>query len=401
MVNTDTHIGQTRLPRTSFFYKMPLLCGLIGIVALAAFAFGASGNHERGAFSYLFAYTSVLAIALGCLVFVIIQHVTRAGWSVAVRRIAEMGSATMPLFLVLFIPIVWASSELFPWMHVGHDAILEAKAPYLNYPFFLVRSFAYLLVWVCLGHFFYKKSLLQDDGRHPEVSRVLWKMSAPAVILFAFTVTFASFDWLMSLQPHWYSTIFGVYFFAGCFLSGLAFMTLIIMALQKAGVMSCINQEHYHDLGKLLFGFTVFWAYIAFSQFMLIWYANIPEETEFFLVRLHHGWGCITWWMPITHFFLPFFFLMSRHVKKVKWALATACVWILLMQFVNIFWLVLPNVGAHGGHPLHLGLSWIDVAALVGMLCLFLAYVCKLLIRQNVLPVGDPRLEESLNFENF
>ena len=178
-------------------------------------------------------------------------------------------------------------------------------------------------------------------------------------------------------------------------------MTLFIMCLQRAGMLKSVTEEHFHDLGKLLFGFTVFWAYIAFSQFMLIWYSNIPEEVEFFLHRLHHGWGGITWWMPITHFFLPFFFLMSRHVKKVRWALATACVYILFMQFVNIYWVVMPNVGAHGGHPSHFHIELLDVLGLFSLLSLFIAYVCFKIKGVDVLPSGDPRLAESVHFENF
>jgi len=203
------------------------------------------------------------------------------------------------------------------------------------------------------------------------------------------------------LQPHWYSTIFGIYIFSGCLLTGLAFMTLIILALQNGGYLKFVNQEHFHDLGKLMFGFTVFWAYIAFSQFMLIWYAGIPEEAEFYLHRLHHGWGIWTWIMPITHFFLPFFFLMSRHVKKVRWALASACVYIILIQFFNIFWVVMPNVGAHSGHPAHFQIDLLDISGLVGIFSLFLAYVTYLLTRVDIVASGDPRLVESKNFENF
>lgn len=399
-----TSAGQTsnRLSPASFFQKAPLVFGALGVVILSLFVWMGSHHPDRAMFSYLFAYVSVLAIALGCMVFVLIQHVTRAGWSVNVRRVAEVGMVTMPLFLLLFIPIAVKMSVLFPWLHINpDDLILSAKAPYLNGTFFLIRSFAYLILWVWLGHFFYRKSVSQDAGGNADSTRSMWKMSAPGVLIYALTVTFASFDWLMSLQPHWYSTIFGVYFFAGCLLSGLAFMTLFIMCLQRAGMLKSVTEEHFHDLGKLLFGFTVFWAYIAFSQFMLIWYANIPEEVEFFLHRLHHGWEGISWWMPITHFFLPFFFLMSRHVKKVRWALASACVYILFMQFVNIYWLVMPNVGAHGGHPSHMHVEWLDIAGLVGLLCLFVAFVCQKIAKVDVLPSGDPRLVESVHFENF
>ena len=232
------------------------------------------------------------------------------------------------------MPIAYLGHDLFPWSHVEHlDEVLLKKAPYLNMQFFMIRAAIYFVIWTVIGVWFYKKSLQQDTDS--SVTRKLWKWSALSIVLFALSISFASFDWLMSLQPHWYSTVFGVYFFAGSFLAGLAFMGLMLM---KSTVP--VTKEHYQDLGKLLFGFTVFWAYIGFSQFMLYWYANIPEETEFYLMRLENGWAGISWALLLTNFLIPFFLMMSRHAKRNPKVFTLGCVWIMLAHFLDIYWLV-------------------------------------------------------------
>lgn len=387
------------IAKTSKLQWVPILGLILGLVGIVIWATGFRGDSERQMFGYLFAFISVLSLVLGCLFFVMIQHLTRAGWSVVVRRVAELGAATMPLLALLFIPIALFAEKLFPWTH---DTELGAKAGYLNMPFFLTRSVGYFVIWIALSWWLFRSSVSQDDGKNPMETKKQWGVSAPGMALFALTLTFASIDWVKSLQPHWYSTMFGVYFFAGCFLSGLAFMTLMILVLQKSGTLAkSVTLEHLHDLGKLMFGFTVFWTYIAFSQFMLYWYANIPEETEFYFHRLDHGWEYVSYAIPLTNFFIPFLFIMSRHMKRKKIVLGVFCVWTLLFHFVDLFWVIMPNYGAHGGHELpHAAINLHDVAALVGMLSLLVAFVTFLALRQKVAPAGDPRLQESLAFEN-
>jgi hypothetical protein len=387
-----------RIPQSSFWHKLPIVSLVVGLMSLAAWATEFRGDPQRSMYGYLFAFVCVLSIALGCMFFVIIQHLTRAGWSVAVRRVAEFAMTAMPLFAILFLPIAFLAGDMFPWSHIeAGDHALENKAPYLNMTFFMIRSGIYLFVWVVLGWWFYKISVEQDDGTKPQNTRKLWATSAPAIIFYALTVTFASVDWLMSLQPHWYSTIFGVVFFAGCFLAGLAFMTLVLLGLQSAGALrESVTLEHYHDLGKLMFAFIVFWAYVSFSQFMLYWYANIPEETEFYMHRLEHGWQWVSYAIPVTNFIVPFLFILSRHVKKNKVALACFCVYLLVVHCLELFWLVMPNAGEHGG-SLRLG----DLTALLGVFSLFLAWVAYLVSRRNIVAIGDPKLKESLAFENF
>lgn len=406
MVETTVVLPKdTQVNSRSLLYKLPLVLIGVGIASLLYWWVLRGQDHERAMYGYLFSYLVLVSLVLGSLAFVLIQHVTRAGWSVVIRRIPETVISLAPVLILLFIPIALFTHDIFPWTHTEHvDDILRKKLPYLNEPFFLARSFGYLLVWSIMGIWFYRMSLSQDDTRKDNNTRIMQALSAPSIIIFGLTLTFASFDWIMSLQPHWYSTIFGVYFFAGSLLFALAFMTLVAILLQKFGfVKKAITGEHYHDLGKLLFGFTIFWAYIAFSQFMLYWYGNIPEEIEFYTHRLHHGWDVISWAMPITHFFVPFFALMSRVLKRVKLILIINCLLVILVHFVDIYWLVLPCYNdplvEHGPTHLHVGLS--DVLPLLGMLSLYIGMFLYVLNKRKLLPLGDPRLTESLSFENF
>ncbi|MBL4818395.1 MAG: hypothetical protein JKY15_04070 [Deltaproteobacteria bacterium] len=366
------------------------------IVAAAGFGFwvlGFSSDPTRSMYGYLFGFVSALTIPLGCMFFVLIQHLTRAGWSVLTRRVAEFGMAVVPIFAVLFIPIVVFGHDLFPWSHTGHlDETLIKKAPYLNMSFFVIRAVIYFAIWTGIGVWFYRKSVEQDLGGRFELTKTMGKVGTFSIILLALSTSFASFDWLMSLQPHWYSTVFGVYFFAGCFLAGLAFMSLMLMRSTVP-----VTAEHYQDLGKLLFGFTMFWAYIGFSQFMIYWYANIPEETEFYLHRLEHGWSPVSYALIVTNFFIPFFLIMSRHAKRNKSVFAAGCIWIMLAHFVDIYWLVMPTSGAHHWQDYLV----FDVAVLIGFVALFLAAVAWVMKGISMVPKGDPRLPESIAFENY
>lgn len=394
-----------QVPRASLFNRLPLVLIALGLGALVFWAVQYMHNPSRAMFGYLFGFIVTLSLVLGALVFVLIQHVTRAGWSVALRRIPEALIALLPFFILFFIPIALSTHEIFPWTHADHiDEMLRRKLPYLNEQFFLMRSFAYLLVWAVMGVWFYRLSLAQDQGGRFELTRIMQAVSAPAVIIFGLSITFASFDWIMSLQPHWYSTIFGVCFFAGCLLFALAFTTLIAMCLQNAGLLkNAITPEHYHDLGKLMFGFTIFWAYVNFSQFMLYWYANIPEEIEFYTHRMHNGWQILSWAIPITNFLIPFLLLMSRYLKRIKIILALNSLWVIGAHLLNLYWLIIPAYADpaihHGPAPLHIAL--VDVLGLCGIFGFFLGAFLFVLARHKVLAVGDPRLKESLAFENF
>jgi hypothetical protein len=283
---------------------------------------------------------------------------------------------------------------------------LDRKRWFLSDGFFTGRAVFYFIAWSVMAWVMYRGSLandsINDAGEREKRIRKLWVFAAPAIIVYALTQSFAAVDWMMSLMPHWYSTIFGVYFFAASVQAYFAFMALVVMALQKAGVLkSVVTIEHFHDLGKYAFGFTIFWAYIAFSQFVLIWYANIPEETEFYIMRLHGGWEFISYALPVLHFFVPFFFLLSRHVKRKTTGLAWSSVYLLAMYLLDFYWLILPNFKLEGAHESHFHPVWMDFMAFAGMGGAFFAMFAFLLKRNKVVAINDPRLAESMAHENY
>jgi hypothetical protein len=398
------------IPSNSLWAKLPLLGGAAAVLGLGATLVTALGHahRARAMFSYLWAFEVFLTIALGAFVWVMVEHLSRSAWSVVVRRVGETAMATLPIFALLFIPIVTLGyHELYPWTHES-DEILERKRWFLTTGFFLGRAAFYLIVWAVLSRMLYslstKQDLVNDVAARDALTRRMWKVSAAGILLYGLTQSFAAIDWVMSLQPHWYSTIFGVYFYAASILAFYAFISLVTMGLQKAGVLrEAVTQEHYHDFGKYIFGYTIFWTYIAFSQFLLIWYANIPEETEFYLVRLHGGWEWVSYALPLLHFAVPFFWMMSRQIKRRRTYLALGSVWILLMHLLDMYWLILPNFGVHGeGHAEpHFGISWLDFAALIGMGGAFMAAFGWMLTKNKVVAVQDPRLPESLAHENY
>ncbi len=378
-----------------------LAAGVAGLALAFFLAQTTSGGWERFYPSYLVAFVFFLSLALGALFFVLVQHATRAGWSVAVRRIAEAvaPNALVPM-AVLAIPVLFGLKTLYPWTDpaaVAGDHLMQAKAPWLNLPFFIGRTVFYFAVWSAFAIWFHRTSTRQDRSGDPRLTVRMETTSTVALILFAFTVTFFAFDYLMSLTPHWASTIFGVYFFAGCILGFFALVTVIAMAVQRAGALRrTITVEHYHDLGKLIFAFTVFWAYIGFSQYMLMWYANLPEETFWYAARQSGSWTSWSLLLLFGHFIVPFLALMSRNVKRRKPLLLVGAVWMLAMQWADVYWLVMPGK-SKGAVPL----SLMDLAAFVGIGGLFFAAAWRRLRAHALVPVKDPRLSESLGYETF
>lgn len=380
-------------------WKGSAVVGAVGVAVAVGIAAVTTDGWRRFLFAYLLNFSYLLALALGALFFVILQHLTRAGWSVVVRRLAEGVAAVLPFLAVLAVPVVLGLHQLYHWSHadvVAQDHLLQGKAPYLNAPFFMIRLALYFAVWTVLTRFFVSRSVAQDSTGDGETSLLLQRRAAPAMIAFALTTTFAAFDLLMSLDPHWFSTIFGVYFFAGAVVSFVALLIVIARALQGAGfLVHAITVEHYHDLGKLLFAFTVFWAYIAFSQFMLIWYANLPEETGWFLRRQTNGWQWIGLTLVVGHFLVPFVALLGRQPKRNPRLLALAAVWQLAMGWVDVFYLVGPEAEVGHGLP-----RVVDLALLIGLGGLTVAYAVRMMMRRSLIAERDPRLDESLLFEN-
>ncbi len=402
----DVSLPSDEITLPESWKRLPLAAGIVGIVALAASYFlGQGDGHDDGhggqlAFSYLTAFVYWLTIALGGLFFVLLHYLARSGWSVVVRRLAEHVMATLPLFVLLFIPVVLGMHSLYHWTHpeeVARDPLLQHKAIYLNTGFFLGRAGIYFFVWCVLAIYFWRQSARQDRDGEQSITKRLQTLSAPAMVAFGVTLTFAAFDWLMSLEPHWFSTIFGVYVFAGCVVSIFALLILLVLRLKAAGALvKTVTWEHFHDMGKLLFGFVVFWAYIGFSQFMLIWYANIPEETFWFELRwADPGWRSASIFLAVGHFVVPFFFLISQPVKRNGVTMTIGAVWMLFMHYVDIYWLVMPTLHHEAFH-----LSLLDFTCWLGVGGLFLAALGTLMQRGSLVPVRDPRLAESLAFEN-
>ena len=397
--STPIDADALRIPAGSRWQRLPLIGGGIGILGIALSAMLGAKDPSQFYFSWLVSFTFWISIALGALFFVLTHYATRAHWSVAVRRTGENIMGTLPLFILLFIPIVLGMQELFHWTdaeHVAHDKLLQHKASWLNPKWFLIRAAFCFLSWSLLSWWFTRRSVMQDATGDPKSTIRMIQVSAPSLFLYGVTVTIGALDWLMGLDPHWYSTMFGVYYFSGGLVGFFAVMAILSHALRSAGLTGdVVTAEHFHDLGKLLFAFTVFWAYIGFSQYFLIWYGNIPEETAYYLHRAESSWGGVTMLLAVGHFGIPFLFLMSRHIKRRAGTLIFGALWMLVMHFLDLHWLVMPT---HHKHAFHF--SMLDLTTMVGIGGLFVAMVGWLMQRRALVAVGDPRLDESAAFEN-
>lgn len=358
----------------------------------------AIGNPQQFAFSYLFAFTFYFTISLGGLFWVMVHHAVDAEWSVVVRRQLENIACLLLVLGVLFIPLVFVAPYVWTWMQPehAHDALLQEKAAYLNRPFFWARAVIYFGVFVTAAYLLRGLSVGQD--RDGAARFTVWsrRVSFGAAIPFAICLTFAGVDWLMGLDYKWFSTMWGVYLFAGAALSSLCVLTLVITALVRAGhLKGIVTLEHYHILGKLMLSFTIFWAYIAFSQYMLIWYSNIPEETTYFLIRNTESWHALSTLLVVGHFFVPFLLLLPGFGKKKPAFLCGVAGWILLMHLLDLYVVILPAL-----HPTGVRLSLLDGFCVL-TLGLFLATVfLKQLGDTPLFPPRDPRLEKSLNLKN-
>jgi len=392
---------ETALPAGHLVARLPWIGGAVGVVGLGAAVGLAGWGTKPFLFAYLLAFLFFLTLALGGLFFVLLHFLTRAGWSVVVRRLAENVMGTLPLFVLLFLPIALGFHEIYEWGHaevLAHDPLLAGKEPFLNATGFLSRAAIYLALWCGLAWWLRSRSVAQDSTGDIAITKRLQTISAPGMVLFAVTLSLASFDWVMSLDPHWYSTIFGVYIFSGCVLGILSLLVLIVEVLHRGGAIEqTVTTEHRHDLGKLLFAFVVFWGYIAFSQFLLIWYGNIPEETVWFAHRWDDpGWRTVSIALVLGHFVLPFFFLLPRATKRNRLLLSLGALWMLAMHYLDLYWLVMP---AYHGEEAVSGL--VLAAAFVGVGGLFLGLLGSLMRKPALVPVRDPRLPESLSFENM
>jgi hypothetical protein len=390
---------QVTIPPGHSWNRIPAIAGVIALLGAVACAILGIGNPKQFFFSWLVSFMFFLSLALGALFFVLIQYAAQGGWGIVLRRIGETVFATIPAMAALFLPVLFGLHDLYEWSHhdaVQRDALLQWKAPFLNVPFFLTRAAIYFGLWSFIALLYYSVSSRQDATGDHALSARLRRLAGPGIIVLAITQTFAAIDWIMSLTPHWYSTIFGVYFFAGSFVGFIALLSVVAAAMRQAGLLdTVISAEHLHDVGKLLFGFTVFWTYIAFSQFFLIWYANLPEETIWYKARMEGSWMTVSLFLMAGHFLAPFFYLMGRAVKRRGSTLAIGGAWLLAMHFVDLYWQIMPTLHPEGPSP-----SALDVAAFVTVGGCFVGTASWLMRRHALVPLRDPRLAESLAFEN-
>jgi hypothetical protein len=387
--------------------KLPIPLIVFGVLLLGVAALQFSGDPVGFYFSYLFAFIYFLTITLGSLFFVIVQHLTRAGWSVVVRRIPETLAKNFPLMAVLFIPILLSvyihpeghHSILYHWadkLAVAKDTVLTAKSPYLNVTFWTIRAVVFFTLWILLANYFYKNSRKQDENGDAAITTRFQRVATYAIVIYALTQSFAMIDWVMSLMPHWYSTIFGVYFFAGSALITMSTILLFSHLFRFSGTATgIITREHNHDLGKLLFGFNVFWNYIAFSQYMLIWYASIPEETVFYISRFQGTWLNVSILLAAGHLAVPILLFMSRIPKRnYNMNLAMVC-WMFFIHAVDMYWIIKPVGSPHGIH-----ITLTDVCCFLGIGSLFFGFALLRMKKAPVYPIQDPRLQDSIHFEN-
>jgi hypothetical protein len=362
----------------------------VGIAGAALSAAGAAADPGAFLRSYLVAYLFVVGAALGCLAILMLQYVTGGAWGAAVRRPLESGAGTLPLMAALFVPVLLGLPELYEWAgpEAAADPLLAHKRPYLNAPFFTLRAFFYFAAWIAVVRALVRWSRRQDETGDPALASRLEMLSRGGLVLLGLTMTFASVDWAMSLEPHWYSTIYGVLFMGGSVLTAFAVVIAVAAALAaREPVAAVLGAERFHDLGKLLLAFVMLWAYFSLSQFLIVWSGNLPEEIPWYLRRLDQGWQWLALSLVVFHFVLPFVVLLSRDLKRRARTLAGVALALLLARFLDVFWLVAPAVRA--GPP---ALGWLDLATLAGIGGLWLGAYLRLLAAAPVVPRNDAAL---------
>ncbi len=386
---SDNDVIELNVPAPAALHRVRGRALVVGVVGAVACAIGAIVNPNQFFHSYLMAFMFWLGIALGSLAVAMMQYLTGGVWAFVMRRSLEAASRVLPLLAVLFIPILFGMHSLYPWTLEGVravDADIQAKAIYLNVPFFIVRAVIFFAVWLVLAYFVNRWSREQDQTGDPALLRRLARLSGPGLVIYAFTITFAVIDWVMSLEPHWYSTIFGMIFMAGQGLSAFAFAALVLVQLSNERPLSdLLRVTTMRDVGNLVLAFVMLWAYTSFSQLLLIWAGNLPDEIPWYVHRLGLGWQWIGLTLAVFHFFVPFVLLLIRRTKRVLTTLRAVVVLLLFMRLLDLFWMIAPET-----YQGRLVVSWQDFATTIAIGGFFVAVFAWQLASRPLLPLRDP-----------
>ena len=386
---TATHSIRADIDRVQ---RAALLVGVLAGIGVVVLGLRDAQQFYR---SYLFAYLFWLGLSLGSLAIVMLHHTTGGSWGFAIRRLLEAGMRTLPLMALLFLPFLLAIDRIWPWAVHGaadHDPLLAHKAPYLNVPFFVGRAVFYFACWISLGWIMLRLSAKQDRTGDPGPERRARTLAGPGLGLYGLTMSFAAFDWAMSLEPLWFSTIYGAIFIVGQVLSTLAFSIVAAAWLRRRPPFTrFLGAGHFHDLGSLMFAFVLLWAYVGFSQYLIIWMGNVSEETPWILHRTGHGWQNLAVMLVLFHLAVPFFLLLSRKVKRSTGMLATVAVALILMRFADLYWLIGPAFHREG-----FALHALDVLTPVALGGLWIAFFVRSLKGRPLISLQDARLEGML-----
>src|SRR5579862_8872515 len=364
---------------------------LVGMAATLLAITGFILDREQFLRSYLFGYLYWLGMAVGCLGILLLHHTVGGKWGMMIRRMCEAGARTLPYMIVLLIPVLLNLPALYPWARpeAAHDANLVAKSAYLNVPGVLARTVIYFSVWALYAYLMSKWSIEQDRTGEERLANKMRRVSAPGLVVFTFVTTFAFIDWIMSLEPHWFSTIYGAMFLIGEMLESFAFViALVIILSEKPPLKDYMTKQHLHDLGNMMFAFMVLWAYLAFSQFIIIWSGNLPEEIPWYLRRLNGGWGWVALTVIAFHFFAPFGLLLMRKLKRNAGRLLKVCLMMIVIRVVDVYWIIEPSF-----YNQQLKIHWMDFVTPVAIGGFWLAAFFWQLNSRPLVPLRDPRLQ--------
>lgn len=380
-----------------FVNKIRTLGLLVGVAAAVLTVIGAISDPSQFFQSYLTGYVFWLCISLGCLGLLMLHHLVSGRWGFVVRRLLESGARTLPLMALLFVPILFGMHHLYEWTHadvVAQDKILQFKSSYLNETDFIIRAVIYFILWIGLAFLLTKWSRTQDQTGDPKLKSKMINVSGPGIPILILSVTFASTDWVMSLEPHWFSTIFGFIFVVGQALAAIALCIIWVINISDAKAFGEIGASKYlSDLGTLMFAFTVLWAYVSFSQFLIIWSANLAEEAPWYIKRGQGGWDVMALALILFHFALPFFLLLQRAIKRRAALMMVIAVLMLVMRYVDLYWYIAPAF-SHGG-PSVLHPHWLDLAIPISLGGFWLAFFAMQLKGVALVPLHDPRMAET------